>query len=88
MNTEQMKLLLPLLGQFKEYLSAMSCNDWDLPNTPEGKALWMAINQWSDSEDTGEWGLEDMSRPTLFMADLTALKYLIYCIKNNLIQPE
>lgn len=88
MNVDQMKLLLPLLQQFSEHLSAMSCNDWELPNTPEGKALWVAINEWSDPEDTGEWGLEDMSRPTLFMADFTALGYLIHCIENNLIQPE
>jgi len=82
MNTEQLKLLLPILRQFSEHLS----NDWELPNTPEGKALWVAINEWLDPNDTGEWTMEEMDMPTLFMPDSTALDYLIHCIENGLIR--
>lgn len=86
MNTEQMKLLLPLLEQLSQDLSCNSCNDWQLPNTPTGQQLWRAINYWADPDDTGEWTLDDMNKPTLFMVDFTALNYLIHCIENNLIQ--
>ena len=87
MDVEQLKLLLPILKPLSEHLGAMSCNDWELPNTPEGKALWTAINEWSDPNDTGEWTLDDTSKPTLFMPDFTALDYLIHCIENGLIRP-
>lgn len=86
MTLEQMKLMLPLLEQFSEHLSAMSCNDWHLPNSPTGKALWTAINTWSDPQDTGEWILDDMSKEQLFMPDFTALDYMIHCIKSGLIK--
>lgn len=83
MNTEQLKLLLPLLKQFSEQLSAESCSDWELPNTPEGLALWAAINTHFDPADNDEWTLTDMSEPTLFMPDSVAIKYLIHCIEGD-----
>jgi hypothetical protein len=82
MNSEQAKLLLPLLKDFYEHLCGMSCNDWELPNTPAGLALWKKINEWSDPEDSGEWTLDDTTGDTLFVPDFTAIGYLMHCMEN------
>lgn len=84
MNSEQAKLLLPLLEDFSDHLVGMSCNDWELPNTPAGLALWTKINEWSDPEDENEWTLADTTGDALFMPDSVALDYLIHCIKSGI----
>lgn len=87
MNAEQLKLLLPLLIMCRDEMANNSCNDWVLPNTPEGQALWLAINERNDPDDNDEWTLTDMSKPTLFMPDFVALDYLIHCIEYGKITP-
>jgi len=80
----ELKPLLPILKYASEVIGDEICNDFAVKNTPEARALWRKIQEWSDPNDEGEWTLQELSATDeeMYFIDSVALDYLIHLIED------
>lgn len=76
-NELEKKLLLEFLDELDDHYGNMSCNDFSLPNTPEGRELHEAsIRYGMSKEEADEWLAEKPKGKKISTFDSTVLGYL------------
>lgn len=83
LNPNAWRLLASILELASDEFSNHGCNDYTLPNTPENRALLVALEVWNDKQPHDESELNySRDRKQLYMSDASLMGYFAHLARE------
>lgn len=85
----ELETLIAFLKDLEHHYSIAGCNDFDIPNTPEGRAMYIAAVRFGMSEEDATEDLAhtfEHSKDRIYTFDTLILSYLKHKIELMLQQ--